>query len=214
MGAPIDRPILVVVGLRMEATLLPSSHRIVIGVDPVRLAEAAEGACAVLSFGIAGGLDPALACGDLVVATRVCGGRGVFLADPAWAVALAQATGARLGPLAGAADVVAHPAAKRALAAATNALAVDMESEAAAALAAARDLPFAAVRAIADTAADRVPQAALVGFRSDGRTTPGRVALALLRRPAELTELVRTAKRASLALAALRRVVVSFPQPA
>ncbi|WP_456305125.1 phosphorylase family protein, partial [Crenalkalicoccus roseus] len=134
----------------------------------------------MLSFGIAGGLDPALAPGDLVVSTRVRGPRGAWSADAAWAAALARATGARLGVVAGAAEVVAEPAAKRALRLATGALVVDLESEAAAAFAAARGLPFVALRAVADTAGEGVPRAAAVGLTAAGRPAPLRVALALL----------------------------------
>ncbi|HYZ30988.1 MAG TPA: nucleoside phosphorylase, partial [Crenalkalicoccus sp.] len=65
--------LLAAVGLRAEAALLPKgvARAVVGGGDPVRLAllleREAEGAAAVLSFGIAGGLDPSLAPGDLVV---------------------------------------------------------------------------------------------------------------------------------------------------
>jgi hopanoid-associated phosphorylase len=214
MPAPL---ILAVVGMQSEAALLPEDVRVLVtGGDPKRAAALLAGhhgeVGGVLSFGIAGGLDPALAAGDLVVATRVRGPGGAWQADMAWAAALAGATGARLGTLAGAARVVADPAAKRKLHAATGgALAVDLESEAAAAFAAARGLPFAALRAVADTAAESVPQAAAGGLTADGRPAAARVALALLRRPGELPAVLQVARRARVALAALERAAKALP---
>ncbi|TCZ59680.1 phosphorylase family protein [Roseicella aquatilis] len=200
--------ILAVVGMRSEAALLPKEMPVVIsGGDPKRLREllrgAPEGLSGVLSFGIAGGLDPALACGDLVVATRVRGPNGAYAADLPWSASLARLCGARLGMVAGAPGVVGEPARKRMLHAATGALVVDLETEAAAAFAASRGLPFAALRAVADTAEEVLPRAAAVGLTADGRPAAGRVALALLRQPRQLPALLTVAKRSRVALQAL-----------
>ncbi len=211
--------VVAVVGMRSEARLLPPGIRAVVAGGGARrlaalLAAEPGEVAAVLSFGIAGGLDPALGAGDLVVATRVRGPRGAWRADLGWAAALARATGARLGVVAGAAVVVAEPAAKRNLRSATDALAVDLESEAAAAFAASRGLPFVALRAIADTAEEVLPRAAAVGLTADGRPAPGRVALALLRRPGDLPALVQVARRTREALAALERAAKALPASA
>ncbi|MDO9710793.1 phosphorylase family protein [Paracraurococcus lichenis] len=200
--------ILAVVGMRSEAALLPKEMPVIVsGGDPVRLRlllrQAPEGLTGVLSFGIAGGLDPSLTCGDLVVATRVRGAAGAWSADLAWAAQLAGRCGARLGMVAGAPAVVGEPARKRLLRAATGAMVVDLETEAAAAFAASRRLPFAALRAVADTAEEVLPHAAAVGLTPDGRPAAGRVALALLRQPRELPALLTVAKRSRVALQAL-----------
>ena len=204
---PANR-ILAVVGMRAEAALLPPGMPVIVsGGDPRRLAALFDAAPAdiqgVLSFGIAGGLDPSLDCGALVACTRVRGMRGAFAADPAWTHEIARRCGARLGMVAGAVAVVGEPARKRALRTATGALVVDLETEAAAAFAARRGLPFAALRAVADTAEDVLPRAAAQGLTADGRPAAGRVALALLRRPRELPALLTIARRSRLALQAL-----------
>ncbi len=202
--------LLAVVGMRAEAALLPAAARVVVsGGDPARLrallAAVGPDVTAVLSFGIAGGLDPGLRCGDLVVATRVRSLEGAWAADMAWAAALAQASGARLGVVAGAAAVLAGPAAKRSVRLMTDGLAVDLESAAAGAFAVARGLPFAVLRAVADTATEVLPRAAARGLTPEGRPAPGRVLLALLRRPGELPALIQVARGSRTALAALRR---------
>jgi adenosylhomocysteine nucleosidase len=210
--------LLVVVGLRREAALLPRGVlALCSGGDPRRAAALLRGrewpgVQAVLSFGIAGGLDPALAPGDLVVATAVRGvGGSTYRADEAWALALTRACpGARLGMLAGSHAVVADPEAKRRLHEATGALAVDLESEPAAAFAAGHGLPFAALRAVADAAAETVPQAALHGLKADGRADPFAVTLGLLRRPAELPALLKLTARSRAALHALAQAATSL----
>lgn len=204
--------LLVTVGMQAEAALLPPGTRVLVsGADPDRLAALlaaeAEGVSAVLSFGIAGGLDPGLEPGDLVAATRVRGMAGAWAADMAWAAYLARATAARLGVLAGAAAAVADPAAKRSLRAMTGALAVDMESQVAAAFAARRGLPFAALRAVADTAAESLPRAASVGLTPDGRPAPFRVLAALARNPREIGPLKIIAARSRTALESLAHAI-------
>ncbi|MBD0270311.1 MAG: nucleoside phosphorylase [Acetobacteraceae bacterium] len=210
--------VVVATGMRAEAALLPPGLRVVVsGGDPARLRrkldEAAEGATAVLSFGIAGGLDTALEPGTLVVATRVRSPGGAWPADTAWSSALVRASGARLGVVAGASAVVSGPDAKRSLRLMTDALVVDMESAVAAAFAAARGLPFAVLRAVADTAEEALPRAAAVGLTRTGRPAPGRVAIALLRRPGELPALVQVAKRSRTALEALAKAARDLPRP-
>ncbi|KPF79095.1 hypothetical protein IP88_02570 [alpha proteobacterium AAP81b] len=161
---------------------------------------------ALVSIGLAGGLDPALQVGDVVVGSDVVAGNatGNWRCDPAIVVAPA----ARHGRVVGVALPAATPAEKAALHAATGALAVDMESHVVAAVAAAHGLPFAVVRVIGDTAATALPPAARVPLGKDGSVRLASVLAALARHPGQLPALLRLAgetRRAMAALAASRQ---------
>lgn len=195
---------LLICGLQAEARLLPALTALHTGGDGARMRHLLERMpvpSAVLSFGLAGGLDPALAPGALLCAT-VIAGHGP--ADAAWSAVLIQATGADPAVLAHADAPVATPAAKAALRAATGAAAVDMESGIAAGFARRHGLPFAALRAVGDPAGQAVPAAATLGLNRDGTTAPLRVALAVLRRPGDLPALLRLARHSAVAMRRLR----------
>src|SRR5262249_24186564 len=116
----------------------------------------------------------------------------------------ARLSAARAGNLAGVDAPVLSPAAKQALAAG-GALAVDMESHIAARLAAAHDLPFAALRVICDPTERAIPSAAIAGMREDGGTDLGAILRALLAAPSQLPAMIRLARDARAAFAALER---------
>jgi len=122
----------------------------------------AAGADALLAWGLAGGLVTNLSPGDVVLPERgLVPAGGEWHAEPRWHAALTALLGASFvlhtGPLVTAAEVVASPRDKRAMAQSLNAIAVDMESAAVAAVAAEAGVPFAAVRVVADTSADALP---------------------------------------------------------
>lgn len=147
----------------------------------------------IVSAGIAGALDPALRPGDVVIdgdATLV-ERLGVVLPD------------ARAGGIVGGDAPAASIAAKAMLAAASGAIAVDMESHIARRVADRRGLPFAAIRAIADTAAEALPPAALVGMAPDGGMALGAVLWSLLRQPRQLPALIATGRHADAGFRAL-----------
>jgi hopanoid-associated phosphorylase len=164
----------------------------------------APGCRGILSFGIAGGLDPALAAGTLVVATEVIGREAHFATDISWSQSLVRALpGALPAPLLGLDVAAIDPAAKARLFADTGAAAIDMESHIAASVAGRHRLPFVALRAIADPASRRVPASAMAGLRPDGRTNAASVLKSLLRHPGDLAPLVRVARDAASARSAL-----------
>jgi hopanoid-associated phosphorylase len=167
-----------------------------------------------VSFGLAGGLSPAVAPGDLILADAVVLPHGERIAtDLAWRSrlsALIEVAGRapHQAAVAGSDRLLATVAAKRALFAATGALAVDMESHAVAEVAHAAGRPFLVLRAIADPADQALPRTATVALGPGGEVRLLAVARALLERPAELPALLRLGRQSRRALAALRRVVL------
>ncbi|WP_395666622.1 phosphorylase [Methylocella sp.] len=211
--AAAPAPVLVVVGLRAEARIVARVAGAVVvagGGDAAALARTLEReapkAAAVLSFGVAGGLCPALRPGALVVAHEVVTPQGErYAAHDGWARALAGALGARPGRIAGVDAAVCGADAKRALRLAHGADLVDMESHVAARAAARLSLPFAAVRAAADPAEREIPRAALVAMRPDGGLALGALMRSLAGDPRQIAGLVRTALDARKAFASLFR---------
>ena len=209
----------VIVGLPAEARCLAGLD-VMVGVSGARPARAraaatrliAGGAPALVSFGLAGGLQPGLVAGDLVVARAVVVPGGARIAaDQAWRarlIELLQAGGLRPveGALAGSERLVASPAAKALLHASAAACAVDMESHLVAAAAAAAGLPFLVVRAIADASRGAIPTVAQSALDASGEPRPATVLAGLLRRPQELPALLRLGRDSARGLKTLRRV--------
>ncbi len=187
--------------------MLPAGALVEVGGGTPAGAEAAgaravaRGARGLVSFGFAGGLDPALAAGALVVAEAVLEGVMRFEATPALAAALGPVRGVVLAADAVVVDVEAKGAAR----AASGAVAVDLESGAVARVAARHGLPFAVVRAISDPAGRALPPAALVALDARGRVALGRVLASLLRRPGQIGDLVALARGSARARESLRR---------
>ncbi len=179
------------------------------GGTPAGAAAAAErlvagGATALLSFGLAGGLDPALAPGTLVVPGAVLHRGRPWPCDPALTSGVpAAAIATLIAPDA----IVATAAAKAALFHATGAAAVDLESGAVAEAAARHGVPFAVLRAICDPAGRDLPPAALTALDAAGRIAPARLAASLLRHPSQIAGLIalgRDAARARRSLLGVR----------
>lgn len=151
---------------------------------------------ALLSFGFAGGLDPDLQPGDVIVPSEVLVGSRRIAVEPALADRLGGATPhllvAHTSP-------AASPEAKRALRHETGGAAVDLETAAVASAAEERGVPFAALRAICDPADRALPRAALLALAPDGRVAALRLLRALLARPADLGRLVLLARDAAAA---------------
>jgi adenosylhomocysteine nucleosidase len=209
----------VVTGARAEARCLGGLDVAVAcsGARPARARAAAArliagGAAGLVSFGLAGGLSPALASGDLVLADAVVLPAGERITtDPAWRSRLAariEAAAPRQAAVVGSERLLVTSAAKGALFAATGAVAVDMESHAVAEAARRAGLPFVVLRAIADPADQTLPRAATVALGPHGEVRLPAVARSLLERPGELPALLRLGRQSRRALAVLRRVVL------
>ena len=212
-GGGALRPVVVVTGLAAEARIAagPNVRTVAGGGDTQALAAAIEreakaGACAVISFGIAGALAPAMRPGSVLIATAVLSNGKRFTADPRWLARLRQTLPtAQVGEIGGSDTIVASAAHKAELHAHTGAVAVDMESHVAARVAAAHGLPFAALRVIADTAQRNVPPAALLAMQPGGGVDVLAVLRSLARAPGQLPQLLGIARDARTALRALAR---------
>jgi hopanoid-associated phosphorylase len=174
-----------------------------------------SGVAALVSFGVAGGLDPRLRAGDLVLADRVIlpGGRAIA-AHAGWrreAQERLGGAGARavVGAVAGSDRLLVTPAEKRLLCEQSGGLAGDMESGAVAEVAAEAGLPFLVLRAVSDGATRALPQVACVPLRPDGGLSLGGIAHALCTRPGEWPAVARLAVETRAAMAALRAAVRS-----
>ncbi|MGX0619791.1 hopanoid-associated phosphorylase [Cupriavidus metallidurans] len=169
-----------------------------------RLAQLAQGCDGVISFGVAGGLDPTLPPGTVIVATAVRAGDTSYSTDPYWTAALRRALPqAVCGLLAGSDTPVTTVTDKTALHESHGALAVDMESHIAALAAQTHHIPFAALRVVIDPADRPVPPLAVAGMAADGSTDIGAIIFGLLKAPHQLGGLLRLGRDASAAKSAL-----------
>jgi adenosylhomocysteine nucleosidase len=125
--------------------------------------------------------------------------------DPAWSKTLVGALRARSGSMLGSDAMIATADAKRATRAATGAIAVDMESHIAAAVARRHNLPFAVARVVSDAAGRSLPRAAQAGMAADGSMDIGAVLRALAADPRQLPALIRVGAEAGKAFRELRR---------
>jgi len=211
MGMPSFSRVIAVTSLALEARIALGPGVSVICQQGAQLSSALaaaveHGVAGVISFGIAGGLAPDLVAGDWIVGAAVSAGREHFPTDRAWARKLLEALpGARHADIVGAAAPVASSADKRRLHAQTGAAVVDTESHIAARIAAARGVPFAVCRTVIDAVDMDLPPAAMVGLHHDGTPDLLAVLRSVARQPGQLPALVRTARCARIAEAALRR---------
>lgn len=182
-----------------------------------------DGARAILSVGVSGGLNPALAPGDLLIADAVVTADGArYDCDKDIVKAIFRSldavsapnppTGAAAAPiiLFGADEIVASAAEKAALFQRFNAAAVDMESHGAARAAASAGAAFAAVRAVADPASRALPSAALNAVAPDGSTRVMRTLLECAKAPGQFPALLKLGQDSGSALKTLRSVIGSI----
>jgi len=169
------------------------------------------GATTLISFGIAGALDPILRPGDLVLPESIYTGHSLPVS-----LALRDRVQQRLpsylrvigGKLATSQKVLTSLVEKRELAESTGACAVDLESGAVAEVAANAGIPFLAIRAIADPMEFSPPSALLNAVHPDGSTNLARILSLLLQRSVTLSTLLRLATGLRTARTTLSTVVL------
>jgi adenosylhomocysteine nucleosidase len=157
------------------------------------------GATALVSWGLAGGLDPRLPAGTICLPTLVVDQHGrTFSTDHHWRERVRAAVAVHrlvvAGTLLTSVTAIHHVADKAAAFRESGAVAVDMESSGVASVAATHRVPFIAVRVIIDTAHDELP-AAVLAASSEGGVQPLRLMRALLQRPRDVGALLRLAQR-------------------
>ena len=191
------------------------------GPGSARAADGAQGAIdsgagLLVSWGLAGGLGAAVAPGTVVLPRRVREqGAEPLRVDAAWHArlsALARELVLEQGDLLTAPAALESPAAKRAAAAATHAVAVDMESAAVAAVAARARVPFVALRVVVDGLDDALPPGAETWIDAHGN----RRMTAALRAAVDVRQwrsLVTLAKRYRVASGALDRLARALAAP-
>jgi adenosylhomocysteine nucleosidase len=163
---------------------------------------------AVLSFGIAGGLDPTLAPGDVIVASTIVSDTGRWPVHARLSQRLADvlrrgAMRVIRADLLGVDAPLLHPRAKEQMRGTTGTAAVDMESHRAAAYAAERRVPFASLRVICDPAERALPPLAVEAILSNGKLNMVSVIAGVLRHPRQVTAITRVANDARVAFWAL-----------
>ncbi|HQT67478.1 MAG: hypothetical protein B7Z78_03845 [Rhodospirillales bacterium 20-60-12] len=199
-----DLPLGFIVGLAAEAALLRGLP-VRIGIGGGSAAGASEacqslihqGVRGLVSFGLAGGLDPSWRPGALIIPRAVIDHDATFECAPL--------VGAFNAPSILASDhIIVTRDAKSRLFAQSQAVAVDMESGAAARAAAAHNLPFAVLRAIIDPAERDLPPAAIIALDRAGAIGFLRVLGSVVAQPRQIGPLLALAGDAAKARARLR----------
>jgi nucleoside phosphorylase len=203
--------VVVATGFNREAATVRQPGVVVVvgGGDPIalrrRIEAASQGASGIMSFGMTGALVDGLAIGDWVVGNRLAGALDLAC-DPEWAAALlARMPGARPGGFFADGRMIDTVAEKLALGERHDALAVDMESHVAGAIAVERGLPLAILRCVSDGARHLLPHAITVSMRPDGGVDARAMLRSLVSRPRQVADVARTAAGFSRAMAELKQ---------
>lgn len=171
-----------------------------------------HGADALLSLGTAGGLDPALDPGDVVIPETVLHeDNGRITLDTRWHAHVEKALAERAipfqaGTLLHTDDVIRSARDKRQRHHRSGAAAVDMESRVVAEEAQRHGIPALVVRVIVDTAETAIPEAVLRNSDAWGRPRILSLAGALFLRPQQIPSLLRLARCHSRAVDRLRQL--------
>lgn len=167
---------------------------------------------ALVSWGVAGALDPGLVSGDTVLPVQVRDSeQNVYAADNAWHAALksrleqqrvfADAT------ILSVRDVQHDVRSKSDLHQATQAMAVDMESAAVARVALNANTPFVVVRTIFDTVTMPIPASSTNATDQYGQVSIPKLITGLIRKPAEMLQFPQMMSSFVKAKKSLQRIV-------
>lgn len=174
------------------------------GAELAAEAVVAQGATALLSFGLAGGLDPDFPAGMVLVPIAVVEAGRIRATDRRLSERLGGFAG---GMICAESEIVVRAEDKCRLARSSLCGAVDLESGAVARVAERHGIAFAVLRAVCDPAGRDLPPAAVAALDAKGAIAGWRIALSILRNPAQLPGLIALARDAGRAKRALVRRV-------
>jgi len=171
-----------------------------------------QGATALVSFGVAGGLDPKLNSEAIIIAKEIAGNGNQRWACDASLISRFKAAAPHGldGAVYGSTYLVPTPSDKKKLFAATGCVIVDMESHVVATVATKYNLPFAVLRGVSDSVEDGFPDAALKGLNPDGSNNMNAVYKSLLRNPFQIPALLKLFKQPGIALKQLDAVITKL----
>ena len=202
----------VVCGLESEAVLARKISQAVVVCAGARPEKArrltqelvAKGATRLLSFGIAGGLEPGLPIGTMIIGTHVQSVAGKWMCDSAWLDQLTRKLPeARRGGIWGSEALVPTAREKRSLYEQSRCLMVDMESQCVAEVAAAAGISMAVVRTVCDASDMDVPPMVMDAISDDGNVDIAKALWSLIRQPKQIPSLVHVGHGTGKALKTL-----------
>ena len=168
----------------------------------------AAGATTLVSFGVAGGLDPELEAGTLLLPRHVLAeGEALPVSPDLHGFLFERFSLAVTQPIYASPTLLVTSLEKRRLFSLTNAVAIDMESGAVAKAAIEAGMPFAVVRVVSDPADHSLPQAAQAALTDAGDVDYPAVIFALLKDPFQLADLIRTGQQNNAALRRLEDMI-------
>lgn len=191
------------------------------GTGPERAGEAAsllveQGASALLSWGCAAGLISELKPGNLLLPEQIHSADGIVLpVDKDWHNRLQHILSGDIPILKGSlleyVKIISDPDEKRLLNENSQAIAVDMESAAIAKVAQKNNLVFLAIKAIADTSHQRIPQSVLKSLDTHGQINKRVLIKHALLHPFDCIALAQLGRQFSLAKKTLLKIATIAP---
>ncbi len=165
----------------------------------------------VISWGVAGAIEPTINAGDLILASAIIKQDSRYTTTSQWhdwVFEYLQQSSANLinGDIVSSKEACASTADKKKLFDATGALAVDMESAAIAEIAMKNNLDFLVLRAIADNAHTHIPEAVLNHTNYLGQPAIFNFTLSCLLKTTQIREILILAKAYRKGLASLSRI--------
>lgn len=154
---------------------------------------------ALISWGVAGALDPTLESGDLIIANSIISGNKNNQATAKWQKELLAFFTGRVqkalnADIYSSSEICSTIEDKKILFGKTNAIAVDMESAAITETAINNNLDFAVIRSIADKADMAIPEAVLKYTDNQGNPDILKFIGSCLSKPGQIKELLTLAK--------------------